>query len=695
MPTLIERVFARGRLVIERARYERFTRPLTGPELRSRFKVPETEAGFYRRLAERRLDRPFRVLDEEALDFYRSKSDSLAAGQVVISGKEQTLPADVDWHRDPDFGVTWPKRYVRSLSDRREGTDVDVLWRLNKMQFLMEMSAAYRATKDERLRELGYKWLTSWCEQNPYMIGMNWRSPMEMGIRLLVWSVWLQEVTPPDAFTEEKLELIFESMVRQAEYLSGHLSAHRLSNNHLINEAATLYAFSTMWPELRAAARWKDECEATLVREIDRQVLADGFDFENAMNYHLFVMDSCLVFLLSRIAENREPPSAFMDAVKTLANTALSMISPSGRWPRVGDDSMSEFFVLQDLQALEGANFQGSVRFGDLLKPGVGETLRSAPWASSLLGLESPVSGAWRGAESGLTVFRMPHAHLTYCSGPEHDLEFPSGHVHSDAGSFELEVAGRPVIVDSGTYLYGYDAKIRSHFRGARAHNSLLIDGVDPMTPTETFRWQDVPRSETIFWCEDPLPVVASARECNDAGGNPFTHRRVVVWVAETMWIIVDAVTPVGDSPGGERAIDVHFHLPVDPGAVGSEASHCSIALDSGPKLTLAGWSDSQYQQKLLIDRTDHRTWYSEHFGDLRYGTTVVGSVRAGSTCVLVHGIHDAERGGVTPTIEPDRVRLECTFDGESRKIDINTRENVEVLMDGTALANRLEGPNG
>ncbi len=392
------------------------------------------------------------------------------------------------------------------------------------------------------------------------------------------------------------------------------------------------------------------------------------------------------------VAEKKEPPSAILDGLQTLASTALSMISPAGRWPRVGDDSMSEFFVLEDLRALEGTRFQGSVRFTDLLKPGMGETLRAAAWASPLLDMESTIRSAWRGAQSGLTVFRTSHAQLTYCAGPEHDLEFNSGHVHSDAGSFELEIAGQPVIIDSGTYLYGYDAEIRSHFRGAGAHNSLMIDGVDPMTPTETFRWLNVPRSKTVFWCEDPIPVVASVRECTDADANPFYHRRTIIWVAEAMWIIVDVVTPVGGSPGDERTIDVHFHLPVDAGVVSAaDTSRATIARGRGPVLTLAGWSDSPYQQELLSDRADRRTWYSEYFGDLKYGTTIVGRVRPRGACVLVHAIHDGSRGSVAPAFEADGVRLEVTVDDERLVFEVETGESIRILKNGTALANDLD----
>jgi uncharacterized heparinase superfamily protein len=54
--------------------------------------------------------------------------------------------------------------------------------------------------------------------------------------------------------------------------------------------------------------------------------------------------------------------------------------------------------------------------------------------------------------------------------------EYQPGHAHCDTLSFELSLAGRRVVVDSGCYQYPV-SEIRSYNRGNKGHNTLTIDG--------------------------------------------------------------------------------------------------------------------------------------------------------------------------------------------------------------------------
>jgi hypothetical protein len=53
------------------------------------------------------------------------------------------------------------------------------------------------------------------------------------------------------------------------------------------------------------------------------------------------------------------------------------------------------------------------------------------------------------------------------------------GHAHNDNLSFELNVRGRDFIIDGGSYLYTPFPKIRNTFRSTRAHNTLLLNGLE------------------------------------------------------------------------------------------------------------------------------------------------------------------------------------------------------------------------
>ena len=50
-------------------------------------------------------------------------------------------------------------------------------------------------------------------------------------------------------------------------------------------------------------------------------------------------------------------------------------------------------------------------------------------------------------------------------------------HKHNDLLGFEYHVAGVPVIVDPGSYVYTSDPDARNLFRSTRSHNTLSVDG--------------------------------------------------------------------------------------------------------------------------------------------------------------------------------------------------------------------------
>jgi hypothetical protein len=103
---------------------------------------------------------------------------------------------EVDWHCEDHFGVAWPRRFVGSTSDSLEGSDLVLLWHKNKMQFLLDVAARYEETGESRWSAAWFAAVDSWCRQNPFMVGMNWRSPMEAGTRLVVWSESLARSWP-------------------------------------------------------------------------------------------------------------------------------------------------------------------------------------------------------------------------------------------------------------------------------------------------------------------------------------------------------------------------------------------------------------------------------------------------------------------------------------------------------------------
>lgn len=79
---------------------------------------------------------------------------------------------------------------------------------------------------------------------------------------------------------------------------------------------------------------------------------------------------------------------------------------------------------------------------------------------------------------SGIYIFKSDRLHLTISAGPN-GQNGSGGHAHNDKLSFELNLDGKDVIVDPGTYLYTPIPEKRNLFRSTKLHNTILIDNTE------------------------------------------------------------------------------------------------------------------------------------------------------------------------------------------------------------------------
>src|SRR5215471_2637143 len=99
---------------------------------------------------------------------------------------------EIDWHLDAVHAKHAPQRpwYKIRYLDFDEVGDSKVTWELNRHQHLVTLAKAYRLTGQLHYAlELFEQWY-GWQEQNPYPIGINWASSLEVAFRSLSW-LWV------------------------------------------------------------------------------------------------------------------------------------------------------------------------------------------------------------------------------------------------------------------------------------------------------------------------------------------------------------------------------------------------------------------------------------------------------------------------------------------------------------------------
>ncbi|MEE9271276.1 MAG: alginate lyase family protein, partial [Candidatus Krumholzibacteria bacterium] len=487
------------------------------------------------------------------------------------------------------------------------------------------------------------------------------------------------------AIPEASLARIIHSLIRQAEYVAEHLPHRDPPNNHLIGEAATLYTFAVLWPVLEKSKAWRGECENILKEEMKRQVLPDGMHFENAFNYHAYVLDFYLLYVYARCLEGEKPDPMLLDGITQLAKNLLAFRSPSGRVPRFGDDSLTEFLTLKPLREIESRRFTESHTMTEIVRLEFAEVLAGQDWGMDLMQIGMPATSSIHCRDSGFSAFRAKSSHLVYAAGPEHPRPFSDGHLHSEAGSFELEIAGVPVFIDSGTYLYGYDGASREHFRGARAHNTLLIDDLDPMTGAGTFKWEGIKRGRTIWFSSQGDCKAVGSRQVLPSSRDEFYHERILVQLEDSVWILVDRLSaPHCDAGGALHRSRVLFHTPLPPDRfdlldgfrlgmrldVSDETPADSGSARRGAYI-LHGFSSAGYGRQLISDRADRRSWYSPAYGELRYGTTIDVCVDFMESLTLVHSLAGEDVRVACHPREDERVEVDIERNNKQERLTV------------------------
>jgi hypothetical protein len=426
-------------------------------------------------------------------------AERIRAGHVTLFSRPFDVGSRPEWNRDPATGILGPAVFSGDIAvtDRARVGDIKHLWELNRHLHLLRLAQAALLGGDPVwLRALAAQ-LRGWLDQCPPLVGPNWTSSLELGIRLVNWSL-LWRLIGGDASAMfagadgQRLRTDWlHSIHAHCAYIERHLSRHSSANNHLIGELAGLLAGATCWPCWPAARRWRDLAVAGLERQAPLQYSCDGVNREQAFAYHVFSAEFLFVAGLCGVAFS----PAYWQVLQRALRFLRSVRDAGGHVPMVGDADDGIVFRLgaddedrvAQLLALGGALFDGAACHS----AGARWLLHVLPGTAPQLPGE-PQTG-WAFPDGGYLLFGdrfgEPREILGMVDcGPLGYLGI-AAHGHADALAVTLSVAGEPCLVDPGTYSYWQEQKWRDYFRGTSAHNTVRVDGLDQSVSGGRFMW--------------------------------------------------------------------------------------------------------------------------------------------------------------------------------------------------------------
>jgi hypothetical protein len=496
-----------------------------------------------------------------------ARAERVCAHRFDLLGYEDLdYGPEIDWHLDLVHGKRGPAKpwFKVNYLDFEEVGDAKITWELNRHQHLVTLAKAYRLTGDPKFsNELVALW-KHWQSANPYPIGMNWASSLEVAFRSLswLWVYFLLEGTP--AMTAELRQQWMHGLALSGRHINTYLSTYFSPNTHLLGEAVALFFLGALFPQIPKAARWKQRGWQIVLDSAATQVRGDGFYFEQSTYYHVYALD---LFLHARTlaAANDIPIPAEFDAVLLKMLDALCLLGRGGLVARLGDDDGGRVFDASrnHTEHLLDPLSTGAVLFGrGDYKFFAGGLREETLWLLGTRGLRafeelkstdpSDASAALRDSGFYLMAAAETGQQFTIDAGPH-----GPGHAHADALSVTLIRSGSVVLMDPGTYEYVGATDERSQFRGTGAHNTLRVDGLDQVEGVGPFGWVNPAKVRAERWVAgNQFDLFVGSHDGYSRLQEPVEHRRWVFHRKGQFWLVRDVATGQG-----KHHLELTWHL--------------------------------------------------------------------------------------------------------------------------------------
>ncbi len=568
----------------------------------------------------------------------RDRADRLAAHRLTFFDlQDHDLGDPIDWNRDHAAETPAPMSFAPWIDyrDTRVTGDCKYVWEPSRHHHLVVLGRAYRASSDVRYADALASQLASWMDQCPYGIGMQWRSPLELGIRLINW-VWAMDlIRESNRVSGPLLERVIDCVDRHVWEIARKYSRGSSANNHLVGEAAGVFIATSYFRDLYRAPRQRQVSRDLLCHAIAAQTHPDGVNRELSSGYHLFALQFFLLSgLVGRWTANDFPSEywahvakmfEFVTALHEGGGTAAMLgdgddgyVLDLGENPRSGWEWMSAAAGLFDRPDFAPPHPCCTEPARWLLRRTPLPDAPPVPLRPEGLPLHSrafPDAGYYllqAGTEGeGISVL--------FDCGP---LGLPplAGHGHADALAFTLRAFGCDVLVDPGTYDYFTFPDWRAYFRSTPAHNTAAIDGQDQSLPLGLFLWGHHATARCHTWAPgDHGGVVAGEHDGYVRLPDPLVHRRQIELDGRRRTVTIRDEFLAN----GPHEVDLYFHFAERCRLTAAEPGCFEVRFPRG--VAVVTLDPHLVPHVHTASRTPYAGWISRGYHRMEPGTTLRG----------------------------------------------------------------------
>ncbi|NQU60328.1 MAG: alginate lyase family protein [Rhodospirillales bacterium] len=505
----------------------------------------------------------------------------LGSGPVDVRRGKKGNGHKIDWRLDPTTG----ERYPKVFSNYRWGTgkisvggaDVKGPWELTRCQHFAALGQAYWLTGDEQYARCYAKTILDFIKHNPPGHGVHWACSMDVALRVMGWLVGLSFFQGSPALSYRWWRRFLKGVTAHGQFLAanlefGTIDKRVVTSNHYTADLLGLYWISTCFPHLDAGVVWRGLAERGLEREIRKQILPDGGDFESSVPYHRLTVE----MFLSAYALSQHSGAGFSnnyrDRLLSALRFAKALRQPDGRWPQVGDADDGRAHILTGYGAWQQESLDHLLAAGAhvLNCPDLSEGLpeealveqlfwgNPTPERTNLPSVPNPAAFP----DFGIAVLRGGPSYVSITNGPVGTEGF-GNHKHNDQLAVEWVVGNQPLLVDGGSYIYTRDPVARNLFRSTAQHNTVMVSGNEQNSfdPSSLFRMD---QEGDVLW-ETPL----NKEGFSGIEGRHTAYARLTPPVIHTRRVLVrneDGIVLIDDLLEGGAGHALRWHFLLYPG---------------------------------------------------------------------------------------------------------------------------------
>jgi len=556
------------------------------------------------------------------LDNLINKSN-LEKSKIIWSTISDAAYKAIDWQLDFKSGYRWSEKcwYKKVKYGSIPGVDVKVPWELSRMHHLVQFAFAYGITKENKyLQEYRCQTL-DFIATNPPRYGVNWKSTMDVAIRIANWLIAYDFFVSCDAHFDNTFISIFtNSIYEHGHHIISNLEWNEeLRGNHYLSNIVGLLFVAAYLPNSYETNLWLCFAVHELIHEVFLQFNSDGSNFEASTCYHrlsaemviyatalilgfsknklnaLKSYDPKKIYKMCKIRVSKKPlyaidkddnrtsnifPEKYRKRLEKMAEFTMSVSKINNQVSQIGDNDSGRFFKLQPVYTqfttkeavsvfenlnnyteqkkenlywfenhLDHRHLVAAINgifnrddFSTFTKGFYENTIISQLSNNTILASEITKNNAEKkriGTYDDYNLFTDKYRTLLNQVNPIHfslpegylkDLKLVAfhdfglyifrsnrfylsvrcgsigqkgngGHAHNDQLSIELQVDGKDIIRDPGTYLYTPLPEMRNRYRSVMAHfTPFITNDISEITEMNLFTLKSKDSARCLYF---------------------------------------------------------------------------------------------------------------------------------------------------------------------------------------------------